>query len=655
MISIESIIQQEANPFDPVTFKTGNFWREDDGMTDAVVETIHKNEIHQITSILNQVAKDHRTRTILLVGDRGAGKSYALKRLKQSLNSQAFFVYVPPFIESDYIWRHTLRQTVDSLMNVPQGAEESQLLLWLKSLSVFRDRSLMKKLFGERGLFIKNLRSSYPTSIYQAKEFFGVLYDLTNPDLYFAACNWLRGDDLDEEDLKSLGVKQSINSETAAQGILANLGRISTSTHPIVLCFDQVETKLLPDGSADIQPVFNVSTTFHNESLKNFLIIISITIDNWMQNKHRIQQTDKDRVEKYVALKQINLDQAEALWKSRLSFLHLQADPQPVSPIYPLQREALEIQFPGGKTTPRNALKLGYFKFMEHKTGGQPVADDLLASFKLLWQKEFSLTQQKVTRIRQFSAEELIAMTQRAMVALQVKGLQPRVLPSQSYASYSFSYQAPNHTQQIGLVWLEEPNMTSFYRVMQACEKLLRLNRCDSLCLIRAETVGRKTNKGYVLYNQIFAAGKHHHIKPDLASVHYLATYNRLVNSTRAGELVIASKTLQVSDLESLIRESEVLDSCGLLQDLKIVSGEKVVDRPFKEAKEFILNFVKRELFIAWKTVHRNAISQFGRLSDEQILNLLQELCQENQIRILDESVPVADQIVCLVPTSGDS
>ncbi len=474
MVSIETIIQQEANPFDPVTFKTGNFWREEDGITDAAVESIHQNEIRQITSILNQVAKDHRTRTILLVGDRGAGKSYVLKRLKQTLNSQAFFVYVPPFIESDYIWRHTLRQTVDSLMNVPQGAGESQLLLWLKSLSVFRDRSLMKALFGERSLFIKNLRSSYPTSIYQAKEFFGVLYDLTNPDLYFTACNWLRGDDLDEEDLKSLGVKQSINSETAAQGILANLGRISTSTYPIVLCFDQVETKLLPDGSADIQPIFNVSTTFHNESLKNFLIVISITVDNWMQNKHRIQQSDKDRIEKYVALKQINLDQAEALWRSRLSSLHLQANPQPDSPIYPLQRQALETQFPGGKTTPRSALKLGYFKFIEHKTGGNAVVEDLSASFKLLWQKEFSLTQQKVTRIRQFSAEELVSMTRRAMAALQVKELQYKVLPSQSYASYSFSYQDPQHSQRIGFVWLEEPNMQGYF-ILKSAFKRFRL------------------------------------------------------------------------------------------------------------------------------------------------------------------------------------
>jgi len=50
----------------------------------------------------------------------------------------------------------------------------------------------------------------------------------------------LRGDDLDEDDLNQLGVKHTIDNEDA-QNILANFGRISAQTQPIVLCFDQLD------------------------------------------------------------------------------------------------------------------------------------------------------------------------------------------------------------------------------------------------------------------------------------------------------------------------------------------------------------------------------------------------------------------------------
>jgi hypothetical protein len=223
MVTINELIQQAANPFDPVTFKTGNFWQEENQVAAVTVASIHQEEIQQIIQVLDQISKDHKTRAVLLTGDPGSGKSYVLKRLKQSLNQKAFFVYIPPFVDSDFIWRHTLRQTVDSLMHNPEGQEESQLILWFKSLSVSGHNTLLKLLLGKRNLFVKNLTEAYPSGIYQAKEFFGVLYDLTNPKLYFTACSWLRGDDLDDDDLKMLKVKKSIDSEAEAQSILSNL------------------------------------------------------------------------------------------------------------------------------------------------------------------------------------------------------------------------------------------------------------------------------------------------------------------------------------------------------------------------------------------------------------------------------------------------
>ncbi|MFO0174438.1 MAG: ATP-binding protein, partial [Aphanizomenon sp.] len=89
--------------------------------------------------------------------------------------------------------------------------------------------------------------------------------------------------------------------------------------------------------------------------------------------------------------------------------------------------------------------------------------------------------------------------------------------------------------------------------------------------LIRGGDLGKPNMAGNQLYRQIFTDTNHVHIKPSLQSIHYLATYQSLVNSAKSQELVIGGKTINLQRLETLINESEILNQCTLLQDLKIV------------------------------------------------------------------------------------
>lgn len=657
MASIDQIIRREVNPFDPATFKPGNFWHEQQPALN--VDSIHTDAIAQIEGILDQIAKDHRTRTLILYGDSGSGKSHLLGRLKQILNSKAFFTYIGPWPDSDFIWRHILRQTVDSLLYVPQGQQESQLLLWLRGLSAFRERGFARWVLGERLIFIRHLRATYPAGIYNAKEFFGALYDLTNPELYPLACDWLRGDDLDEDDQKQLGVKHAIDNEDAAQNILANFGRISVETKPIVLCFDQLDNiPRLPDGSIDLQALFSVNSSIHNQSLKNFLVVISIITNTLKQNANRLQTADRARVDAVIPLKNITLEQAEALWKSRLAPLHQQAYPQPAERIYPLERLALKEKFPGGKTLPRSALMLGRKLFQEYKAKlvTPAVTDpDPLAAFKLVWSKEFNKTQQKISIIRQFSSPELIQMLREALDALEVKGIQPRFLPSPTYASYSLSYQPSSQSGRFGVAWTEEPNMGSFFHVMNSCQKAVTQNMCQTLYLIRAESLGSTNNQGYKRYKQIFTGSPHRHIRPNLTSVQYLATYHSLVNAACSKELVVGDKTPNLKELEALIRQSKILDDCPLLQDLVIVNHrppsniEQVL--PLQPVKEFLLNLVKTQQFVGRQTLIQNALTRFSQVNESQVEQLIQQMCQAKQIQLIDPNAKPEAQLICLVPT----
>ncbi|MBW4681868.1 MAG: ATP-binding protein [Microcoleus vaginatus WJT46-NPBG5] len=681
MASIDLIIQREPNPFDAETFWSGNFWQEQQD-PELTVESIHQDAVAEIEQLLAQVAGDNRTRTMMLEGETGSGKTYLLGRIKRILNPKAFFVYIEPFTASDYIWRHILRYTVDSLLEVPEGQEDSQLLIWLKGLSEFKQRSIIDLIRGDRQIFIRNLREAYPAGIYNAAEFFGVLYDLTNPKLSSLACEWLRGDDLDEDSLKLLRVQHSIETEDAAQKILANFGRIAAETQPIVLCFDQLDNiARLPDGGIDLQTLFSVNSVIHNQKLKNFLVMISIITDTWRQNSHRVQPTDKDRVDAVIKLKQITLDQSEALWKSRLHILHRQASSPPPSPIYPLTRQVLEEKFPGGKTRPRNVLILGRQLFQDCKVGlvrydnppivppenshsevtetvappvqVQPVVEesfDSLAAFKLVWLRKLNQTQQRISRIRQFSSPELIQMLAEALAALQVEEIQPRLLPSRTYASYSLSYQLPGHSERIGVVWSEDQNMTKFCNLIKICQEAVDEKLCQALHLIRFEGVGTPSNLGYKLYTQLFTDSHHNHFMPDLFSVQYLATYHSLVNDAYSGDLVVGEQTPDLKELEALIRESKILHQCSLLQDLKIVPPLVISEEnkaEWQPVEDFLLNRVLNQQCLARQRLIQETLNQFVQVNEVQVNLLIEHLCEENhKVKILDPQAKLEDQLV---------
>ncbi|WP_316431152.1 hypothetical protein [Leptolyngbya sp. NK1-12] len=714
MASIDDLILRGTNPFD--NLRSVNFWhRQKD--PEPMVESIHQDAMSVIEATLEQVARDHYTRTIILDGDSGSGKTYLLGRLKRALNHRAFFVYIPPFPQSDYLWRHILRYTVDSLVQVPSGQKYSQLLLWLKSvLLALKQRSLKDRikenildlLQTDRQQFIKRLKEIYKqagtNSIYNADKFFGILHDLTDAKLYPLACEWLRADDLSEESLEALRLKSSIDTEQAAREVLANFGRVAINTQPIVLCFDQLESiARLPDGALDLQSLFNINTKIHDED-KNFLIVISILTNTWEHYKNRIDQSHRARIDREIPLRLINLEQAESLWASRLNGLHRQAQPQPTSLIYPLDFHQLAENFPGGRTNPRDALRLGRDMLQAYKewlmqtagTNGaaathalqsvepaaqrlHPPATELLAAFKLRWRDELTKMQDSVTRIRHFTSLELIEMLKEALTTLEASEIQAPLLERTKFAGYSFSYQLPqppNPAGRIGIVWTEDQGMDNFFRVMEACQRVLEQNLCQALYLIRAEGIGKPSLKGHQLYRQIFTAIPHRHLQPDIASVQCLAAYYSLVKDAREGDLVVGSQTIGLKQLQSLTQQAKIWHDCTLLQALGIVtalepdpnwSEELIVpaislDSPFpplpdlgnghrltRQVEDYLLSLVRTHPVIGLQTLVQNSLRQFPQVDEAFVDERVQYLCDAKQIKILNPGFPHEGQLVSQV------
>jgi hypothetical protein len=69
--------------------------------------------------------------------------------------------------------------------------------------------------------------------------------------------------------------------------------------------------------------------------------------------------------------------------------------------------------------------------------------------------------------------------------------------------------------------------------------------------------------------------------------------------------------------------------------------------------KDFLLNFVITQHFLGRQTLIQNASSQFPDVDESKIDQLIDQLCQENQIQILDDRAKKNAQLICLVPKAS--
>ncbi|PSF32475.1 KAP family P-loop domain-containing protein [Aphanothece hegewaldii CCALA 016] len=660
MVNIDSLICQSINPFDERDLKAGNFWIEQQD-TKQTIESIHLEEIKKIESYLDVVSFDHSSRTLLLLGDSGSGKSYLLGRLKRELNNKAFFVYIDPWVDSRFLWRHILRKTISSLLYIPPNQSESQLILWLKNLPVVKNSKFQKSFNNEeRKRFIVQLKNSYPNGINNAREFFGILYDLLNPSLSDLASDWLKGDHLSEDDLKDLRISSSINNEDYARGILENLGRISVENLPFIFCFDQLDNiPLSSSGFIDLQSLFNFNTNIHTQIVKNFLIIISMPTSTWNDNEKRIQPADlaEGRLHQKITLKTINKKQIEAIWTLKVSGLHSQAKPKPNSSIYPLNQQQIDINFSSGKTLPRNVLIVGRKLYQSYKDGLSIITPhpDLLSLFKLSWPDEFQKSRNKIISVNQLTALELLKILDEVLQVLKCTKASLKFSSNNVNSGYLSFLKA---FEKNCIIWTEDQNMNYFCNVMKYCKKEIEAKTYHHLYLLRYSTLGNPSNKGYQIYKSIFKS-PHKHIQPTLTSIHYLTTYHQLMMDAKSKELVIGGEIIDLPTLEDLMRQSRIFENCQLLLDLGLI--KKTVEENLiktesnqeenEKIKNYLLKIIQTQNFISLPALIEKALEHFSHnflLNFDQVQQLTKEICQQDLAIITNPDEPIEKQLICL-------
>jgi len=118
-------------------------------------------------------------------------------------------------------------------------------------------------------------------------------------------------------------------------------------------------------------------------------------------------------------------------------------------------------------------------------------------------------------------------------------------------------------------------------------------------------------------------------------------------------------KIVNLPELEALIRASGIMRECTLFKELGIFSNDrkerddKDDNKKLKPVKEFLLNLVEINHFLGRKTLIDNAKKQFSQVTDFQVEQLIQQLCHENKIQLLDPKAKPEAQLICFVPKAS--
>jgi hypothetical protein len=278
----------------------------------ADVTEINSAAFEKCRNLIADVRAQKMTQSLTLFGEPGSGKTHLLSRLRESLEKdslnghESLFIPIRMVTTSSMLWRFLRRHLAAALLR--QRSDKT--------------RSLARV-----------IQSSREEIEEQDRNLAIVLGNLMDGVHFGDSAAWLRGDDLPEETLKTLGISalgDEDELEAASRRIVLMICGLAEPV-PFVFCFDQLEAlQSFPGDTAGFFKLGQVISDMY-DSTSNVALLSCLQTSLLPELESAVRGADRDRMlSRRAQLLPLTWHQAIQLVHARLATIPQLKDQRPI-------------------------------------------------------------------------------------------------------------------------------------------------------------------------------------------------------------------------------------------------------------------------------------------------------------------------------------
>ncbi len=167
---------------------------------------------------------------------------------------------------------------------------------------------------------------------------------------------WLLGEDLDEEDLETLGINTVIESDDVCLAMIKLICENAGKT--IVLYFDELESPYRMHGPEAEQKFLETLKQVYN-NVKNVVVVLAVLKEIWPRVLETADQAMKSRMEQERELQMFKFDDLKLYFAKAMEYFWGKNNLNPpIYPLFPLNEDVLQVIYNKTDGNQRSIIKL---------------------------------------------------------------------------------------------------------------------------------------------------------------------------------------------------------------------------------------------------------------------------------------------------------
>lgn len=557
------------------------------------VPEIHNGAFDLCREVLGEVLRDGKTRSVVLYGETGSGKTHLLRRLRAAwlgepphdvdpIRPEVVFVAAKLQTSPQHLWRYLRQSLVDDLLRLASDGTSQLERILLRRLAEVRPADADLRLWFEwlRGehpdpadleATLEGLMERINGQARLGRDPWVVLVHLLLGRHRRDANAWLRGDPLPEQALKALGVAPTpddVSPEEQAREVVAALCRLAGPKVSVVFCFDQIEALQVDRGDTAALFAFGklVMDLFHET--QNVLMISCVQIGfievlgpamlqaAWQRMAMQRRAIDPLRWEDVVRLAAARMDALPPLKALRAA--------RGGGPLWPLDEARLRARLGNGDTARRVLAECAdqFEAVQSDRAATRPPAPRLAETWT-----------ERLTQARRANSPERSGEIMAHGLPLLLKATSPgleRVPDHGLGRDVDLVWRGPDGRLGVHLSFAKDAR--SVWRPFTRLPELLRDGRLNRLVVARDPRVPLSGQKVKTYHDDLLKAGATA-LTPGVEALAALDALRGVLSDAKAGDLTDGERPVDLKTIEDWLAENLPDALRDLAEDLLSLPG----------------------------------------------------------------------------------